>query len=44
MYVAFQDTARAACKYWNEAEKGGCDQAILLGNDGLYGGLGGEFT
>ena len=40
--------ARTACRYWRESgkkgEKAGCDQAILLGNDPLYGGLGGEFT
>lgn len=40
--------ARAACQHWRESGRkglrGGCDQAILLGNDPLYGGLGGEFT
>ena len=44
------------CKWWNSQKgEGGCDNAILLGtstqqdrlmigNDGLYGGLGGDFT
>ncbi|EAL21330.1 hypothetical protein CNBD3840 [Cryptococcus deneoformans B-3501A] len=38
--------ARAACRWFreNKAKQGGCDQPILLGNDPLYGGLGGEFT
>lgn len=34
---------RAACAHWRSAEDA-CDQAVLLGNDELYGGLGGEFT
>lgn len=34
---------RAACTFWRET-KDACDQAVLLGNDELYGGLGGEFT
>ncbi|KAL1408329.1 hypothetical protein Q8F55_005137 [Vanrija albida] len=44
VYPAYPGRARAACDYWRGAGTGGCDQAILLGNDGLYGGLGGEFT
>ncbi|TXT13290.1 hypothetical protein VHUM_00657 [Vanrija humicola] len=44
VYPAYPRRARAACAYWREAADGGCDQAILLGNDALYGGLGGEFT
>ncbi|ORY31425.1 IgA peptidase M64-domain-containing protein [Naematelia encephala] len=36
--------ARAACKFFREGREGGCDQAVLLGNSPLYGGLGGEFT
>ncbi|GFZ45344.1 hypothetical protein JCM24511_03070 [Saitozyma sp. JCM 24511] len=45
VYVRHHKRARAACRYWREEVKeGGCDQAILLGNDPLYGGLGGEFT
>ncbi|TYJ58548.1 hypothetical protein B9479_000757 [Cryptococcus floricola] len=39
--------ARAACRWYKGKrgrEDGGCDQPILLGNDPLYGGLGGEFT
>ncbi|WWC95938.1 hypothetical protein V866_002805 [Kwoniella sp. B9012] len=46
VYVKHPKRARRACKWFREggAGKGGCDQAILLGNDPLYGGLGGEFT
>ncbi|RSH89281.1 hypothetical protein EHS25_002393 [Saitozyma podzolica] len=45
VYVRHHKRARAACRYWREEVKeGGCDQPILLGNDPLYGGLGGEFT
>ncbi|KAK4687763.1 hypothetical protein P7C73_g2354, partial [Tremellales sp. Uapishka_1] len=46
VYVQEEKRARAACRYWRgkEGEGAGCDQPILLGNDGLYGGLGGEFT
>ncbi|WVQ80565.1 hypothetical protein IAT38_002670 [Cryptococcus sp. DSM 104549] len=38
--------ARAACRWYRDGkgDEGGCDQPILLGNDPLYGGLGGEFT
>lgn len=35
--------ARAACQEWRN-KKDACDQAVILGNDELYGGLGGEFT
>lgn len=34
---------RAACTQWRNS-KDACDQAVVLGNDELYGGLGGEFT
>jgi hypothetical protein len=51
VYVHHHKRARAACRYWREKGGlgmemglGGCDNAILLGNDPLYGGLGGEFT
>ncbi|WRT67637.1 uncharacterized protein IL334_004609 [Kwoniella shivajii] len=46
VYVKHPEIARAACKWFREggAGDGDCDQAILLGNDPLYGGLGGEFT
>ena len=45
MYVGHPRRARGACGYWREQGRGaGCDNAILLGNDPLYGGLGGEFT
>ncbi|BEJ17106.1 hypothetical protein CspHIS471_0605070 [Cutaneotrichosporon sp. HIS471] len=39
VYVAHSGRAHAACATLVE-----CDQPILLGNDGLYGGLGGTFT
>ncbi|GMK57375.1 hypothetical protein CspeluHIS016_0402090 [Cutaneotrichosporon spelunceum] len=39
VYVAHAGRAHAACAAFEE-----CDQPILLGNDGLYGGLGGTFT
>lgn len=35
--------ARAACTHFRDTEDA-CDQAVILGNDELYGGLGGEFT
>ena len=36
---------KSACEYWREnATDGGCDQPIILGNDPLYGGLGGSVT
>nr|XP_019045817.1 hypothetical protein I302_06208 [Kwoniella bestiolae CBS 10118]OCF24747.1 hypothetical protein I302_06208 [Kwoniella bestiolae CBS 10118] len=46
VYVKHPRRARRACKWIREggAGKAGCDQAVLLGNDPLYGGLGGEFT
>nr|XP_031859609.1 uncharacterized protein CI109_004884 [Kwoniella shandongensis]KAA5526681.1 hypothetical protein CI109_004884 [Kwoniella shandongensis] len=45
VYVERKRKARAACTYFREeSDEGGCDQPILLGNDPLYGGLGGEFT
>ncbi|WVQ96795.1 hypothetical protein IAU59_003902 [Kwoniella sp. CBS 9459] len=45
VFVDQPKRARAACRFFClEADEGGCDQAILLGNDPLYGGLGGEFT
>ncbi|EGN91707.1 hypothetical protein SERLA73DRAFT_128061 [Serpula lacrymans var. lacrymans S7.3] len=40
LYSSKPDTALAAC----ESLQDKCDYAILLGNDPLYGGLGGEFT
>lgn len=43
VYVGHAGRAHAACAYWQEL-KGACDQPVLLGNDGLYGGLGGTFT
>lgn len=43
VYVAHAGRAHAACAYWREL-RGACDQPVLLGNDGLYGGLGGTFT
>nr|XP_018262555.1 uncharacterized protein I303_05572 [Kwoniella dejecticola CBS 10117]OBR84713.1 hypothetical protein I303_05572 [Kwoniella dejecticola CBS 10117] len=46
VYVKHPKIARKVCKWFREghADEAGCDQAILLGNDPLYGGLGGEFT
>ncbi|WWC70615.1 uncharacterized protein I206_104566 [Kwoniella pini CBS 10737] len=46
VYVKHPKVARKACEWFREGHAGqaGCDQAILLGNDPLYGGLGGEFT
>ncbi|WVF69295.1 hypothetical protein IAT40_004071 [Kwoniella sp. CBS 6097] len=45
VYVDKPKKARGACRFFRQtADEGGCDQAILLGNDALYGGLGGEFT
>ncbi|EIW73619.1 hypothetical protein TREMEDRAFT_26270 [Tremella mesenterica DSM 1558] len=44
VYVGHAARARTACKFWRDGKKAGCDNAILLGNDPLYGGLGGEFT
>ncbi|KAF8882039.1 IgA peptidase M64-domain-containing protein [Gymnopilus junonius] len=40
VYYAHPDVGRAACDSLGEQ----CDYPILLGNDPLYGGLGGEFT
>jgi hypothetical protein len=39
VYVGHAGRAKAACAQFEE-----CDQPVLLGNDGLYGGLGGTFT
>ncbi|KLT43077.1 hypothetical protein CC85DRAFT_244810 [Cutaneotrichosporon oleaginosum] len=39
VYVGHPGRAHAACAKFKE-----CDQPVLLGNDGLYGGLGGTFT
>ncbi|KIR29791.1 hypothetical protein I309_01276 [Cryptococcus deuterogattii LA55] len=46
VFVNNPGRARASCRWFREhkAKQGGCDQPILLGNDPLYGGLGGEFT
>jgi hypothetical protein len=48
VFVHDEKKARGACEYWRHqgqvGRAGGCDQPILLGNDPLYGGLGGEFT
>lgn len=46
VFVNNPGRARASCRWFreNKAKQGGCDQPILLGNDPLYGGLGGEFT
>ncbi|WVQ73160.1 hypothetical protein IAR50_002724 [Cryptococcus sp. DSM 104548] len=47
VFVEQPRRARAACRGYRDKrgkEDGGCDQPILLGNDPLYGGLGGEFT
>ncbi|KAK8858455.1 hypothetical protein IAR55_002682 [Kwoniella newhampshirensis] len=45
VYLDQPKKARAACRFFREDSlEGGCDQPILLGNDPLYGGLGGEFT
>ena len=48
VFAHHEERARGACRYWREKGRaggqGGCDQPILLGNDPLYGGLGGEFT
>ncbi|KZT34453.1 hypothetical protein SISSUDRAFT_1115124 [Sistotremastrum suecicum HHB10207 ss-3] len=40
VYCSKKKLARAACRSLGDA----CDYPILLGNDPLYGGLGGEFT
>ncbi|THH02653.1 hypothetical protein EW026_g255 [Hermanssonia centrifuga] len=40
VYYAKPDAARAACLSMGDQ----CDFPILMGNDPLYGGLGGEFT
>ncbi|KAH6911530.1 IgA peptidase M64-domain-containing protein [Coprinopsis sp. MPI-PUGE-AT-0042] len=40
VYYKHPKVARAACQSLGS----GCDYPILLGNDPLYGGLGGEFT
>ncbi|EPT00242.1 hypothetical protein FOMPIDRAFT_1163230 [Fomitopsis schrenkii] len=40
VYYARPEMARAACFYFEDK----CDYPILMGNDPLYGGLGGEFT
>ncbi|PPQ68120.1 hypothetical protein CVT26_005741 [Gymnopilus dilepis] len=40
VYYAYPDVGRAACDFLGAQ----CDYPILLGNDPLYGGLGGEFT
>ncbi|KDR82463.1 hypothetical protein GALMADRAFT_237795 [Galerina marginata CBS 339.88] len=40
VYYAHEDVGRAACDSLGEQ----CDFPILLGNDPLYGGLGGDFT
>ncbi|KAJ4482545.1 IgA peptidase M64-domain-containing protein [Lentinula aciculospora] len=40
VYYAYPETADAACTSMGEQ----CDFPILLGNDPLYGGLGGRFT
>ncbi|KAH9922948.1 IgA peptidase M64-domain-containing protein [Fomitopsis serialis] len=40
VYYAKPEIARAACFYFEDK----CDYPILMGNDPLYGGLGGEFT
>ncbi|ORY23684.1 IgA peptidase M64-domain-containing protein [Naematelia encephala] len=45
VYIKHPKRARAVCRYWKENKgEGGCDSAIILGNDPLYGGVGGEFT
>lgn len=43
VYPGYPKRARAACQQWSK-DKDACDQAVILGNDELYGGLGGEFT
>ncbi|KZT69611.1 hypothetical protein DAEQUDRAFT_669439 [Daedalea quercina L-15889] len=40
VWYAKPEIARAACFYFEDK----CDYPILMGNDPLYGGLGGEFT
>ncbi|GJE91910.1 IgA peptidase M64-domain-containing protein [Phanerochaete sordida] len=40
VYYSKPDVVQAACLSMGDA----CDYAILMGNDPLYGGLGGEFT
>ncbi|KZT11793.1 uncharacterized protein LAESUDRAFT_733773 [Laetiporus sulphureus 93-53] len=40
VYYSKPENARAACAYYGDK----CDYPILMGNDPLYGGLGGEFT
>ncbi|PPQ67716.1 hypothetical protein CVT25_009322 [Psilocybe cyanescens] len=40
VYYAYPNVGRAACDSLGEQ----CDYPILLGNDPLYGGLGGDFT
>ncbi|TFY63568.1 hypothetical protein EVJ58_g3172 [Rhodofomes roseus] len=40
VYYAKPEIARAACFYFEDK----CDYPVLMGNDPLYGGLGGEFT
>ncbi|CAA7265508.1 unnamed protein product [Cyclocybe aegerita] len=40
VYYAYAEVGRAACDSLGNQ----CDYPILLGNDPLYGGLGGEFT
>ncbi|WVR06226.1 hypothetical protein IAU60_003256 [Kwoniella sp. DSM 27419] len=45
VFVDQPKRARAACGSVRKGQgPAGCDQPILLGNDPLYGGLGGEFT
>jgi len=45
VYVAKPKMVKEACEYWNAQDgEAACDQVILLGNDPLYGGLGGEYT
>nr|ODN91502.1 guanine nucleotide exchange protein for ADP-robosylation factor [Cryptococcus depauperatus CBS 7855] len=47
VFVRHHKKARAACRWFHDGrngDMGGCDQPIILGNDPLYGGLGGEFT
>ncbi|KAF9485828.1 hypothetical protein BDN70DRAFT_870717 [Pholiota conissans] len=40
VYYEYPEVGKAACEFMGEQ----CDYPILLGNDPLYGGLGGQFT
>ncbi|KAF8583338.1 hypothetical protein K439DRAFT_1653512 [Ramaria rubella] len=44
VYCSKRDVAQKACLSLNKRQFTQCDYPILLGNDPLYGGLGGEFT